>query len=114
MKDEPQHQSADAGATDAAPRLANKLLQSIGSNALLLGLFALCCTGFIAATYLGTEQNILKQQRAARLKALLEIVPAAQHSNDLLQDNIEIHARELGLREPKRLFLAIQQADPVA
>ncbi|NNL57124.1 MAG: hypothetical protein HKO71_05195, partial [Pseudomonadales bacterium] len=49
MKDEPQHQSAEASATDATtdatPRLANKLLQSIGSNALLLGLFALCCTG---------------------------------------------------------------------
>jgi len=112
MNDEPQAQTTSG--SDTPPALANRLLQSIGSNALLLGLFALCCTGFIAATFLGTEQNILKQQRAARLKALLEIVPATQHSNDLLQDNIKIHAQELGLREPKRLFLALQKTVPVA
>ena len=90
------------------------LLQSISRNAVLLGLFALACTGFIAATFLGTEQDIIEQQRAARLKALLEIIPAKQHNNDLLQDNIELFTDQLGHRKPRRLFLALKNDQPVA
>ena len=64
------------------------LVSSISSNSAILGFFAFICTAIIAGTYLGTEDNIIEQQRQAQLKALYQIVPKNQHDNDLLQDNI--------------------------
>ncbi|MDA8789490.1 electron transport complex subunit RsxG [Pseudomonadales bacterium] len=93
---------------------AARLWLSISKNALLLGLFALICTGLIATTFIGTEDEIAMQQRAARLKALLEIIPTDRHNNDMLQDNIEIFENALGHREPQPLFLARNDGKPVA
>ncbi|MBT8138539.1 MAG: electron transport complex subunit RsxG [Gammaproteobacteria bacterium] len=90
------------------------LLQSIGKNALMLGAFALLCTGFIAATYVGTSEKIAEQQRQAKLRALYEIIPVANHDNDLLADNIAFQEASLGHRKPQRLYLAMQNNKPAA
>ncbi len=59
--------------------------QAISRNSLLLGMFAVVTTGVIAATYLGTKDRIAEQIRAAREKALLEIVSADRHNNAMLE-----------------------------
>jgi electron transport complex protein RnfG len=79
---------------------------SISSNSAILGVFALLCTAIIAGTYLGTEDNIIEQQRQAQLKALYQIVPREQHDNNLLQDNIPFESEALGHRKSQTLFLA--------
>lgn len=82
------------------------MTSSIRNNALLLGIFALGCTLFIALTYLSTDEEIEQRIREARLRALLEIVPANQHDNDMLKDSMEFFDESLGHRGPGRLFLA--------
>ena len=91
--------------TDPADKTAS-LGVSISSNSMILGLFALLCTAIIAGTYLGTEDNIIEQQRQAQLKALYQIVPKDQHDNDLLQDNMPFETEALGHRKSQTLFLA--------
>ncbi len=93
---------SDKAATENTPSLAS----SVRQNALLLGIFALACTLFIALTYISTDDQIEQRIREARLRALLEIVPNDKHDNDLLQDTIEIFDPELGHRKPRQLFLA--------
>lgn len=82
------------------------MTSSIRNNALLLGIFALGCTLFIALTYLSTDEEIEQRIREARLRALLEIVPSNEHDNDMLQDSMEFFDESLGHRDPGRLFLA--------
>ena len=94
----------------AAPTLA----QSVSSNAVLLALFALACTAVIAGTFLGTADRIADQKRAASLKALYQIVPQSSHDNDLLQDNSEFFASELGLRDAEKFYLAQRKGRSVA
>lgn len=90
------------------------LLQSINRNAVLLGLFALVCTAVIALTFLGTEDEIELRIKEARSKALLEIVPASKHDNDMLQDTIALFDEALGHRGEQHLFLAKQGGKPYA
>jgi len=90
------------------------IVASIRNNSFILGVFALACTGFIAATYLGTDEKITAQIREARLKALLEIIPRSQHDNDLLADSITLKINELGHRGEEQLFLAQKKQQPVA
>ncbi|MGB5323943.1 MAG: electron transport complex subunit RsxG [Pseudomonadales bacterium] len=90
------------------------LLKSIGANGVLLGVFALACTALIAATFLGTKDNIDEQQRKARLRALYEVVPVTRHDNDLLADNMALFDEALGHRKEQRLFLASRENRPVA
>ncbi len=90
--------------------------QSISSNALLLGLFALATTAVIAATFLGTRDRIAEQQRAAEERALLEIVPADRHDNAMLDDTLPVGPTTSGLelRQDKQLFRARRGEQVVA
>ena len=88
------------------------MLASITANGWKLAAFALFTTFFIALTQLQTKGPIAEQQRKAQLRALLEIVPARQHDNDLLKDNIEFNDPALGLRETKKIFLAKSSDKP--
>jgi len=92
--------------TDDAVSNGLTMASSIRNNALLLGIFALGCTLFIALTYLSTDEEIEQRIREARLRALLEIVPSNQHDNDMLKDSMEFFDESLGHRNPGRLFLA--------
>lgn len=110
---EPSQPEGDNPPRPGVKKTQAALLQSIGSNALLLGVFALLCTGFIAATFLGTSDEIAEQQRQARLRALYEIVPPSRHDNDLLRDNLPFFEPALGHRREQKLFLASQQGRPL-
>lgn len=64
--------------------------QSISKNSLILGVFALLAAAALALVNLGTQDRIANAERAAKQKALFEIIPANQIDNDLLQDTISI------------------------
>ena len=93
-----------------------KLLgRAISFNSMALGAFALATTATIAVTYLGTRDIIVQQERAARAKALLEIVPRERHDNSMLDSTIIVDDTErLALQEPSELFFATADGKPVA
>ncbi len=89
--------------------------ESIGRNAILLGLFAVISTAIIAGTFLGTRGTIGENIRQAEEKALLEIVPKSMHNNSMLDDAYPIADSDLlGLREEKQYYIARQDDSPVA
>jgi H+/Na+-translocating ferredoxin:NAD+ oxidoreductase subunit G len=92
------------------------LRESITRNSLLLAVFAVCTTVLIAGTYLLTKERIAEQKRRAEEKALLQIVPRDRHDNSMLDDVIPVgpEAPGLGLREPKRIYLARRDNKAIA
>ncbi|MBN8432424.1 electron transport complex subunit RsxG [Microbulbifer salipaludis] len=87
------------------------LRRSIGSNAVILALFALVTAGTLAITQITTREPIERAIRAAAAKALLEIVPIERHSNDLLVDTYPIPKQYwamLGLKQGGNINLARQ------
>ncbi|WP_066962385.1 electron transport complex subunit RsxG [Microbulbifer sp. Q7] len=87
------------------------LRRSIGSNAVILALFALVTAGTLAITQITTREPIERAIREAAAKALLEIVPIERHSNDLLVDTYPIPKQYwamLGLKQGGNINLARQ------
>lgn len=67
-----------------------KLVKSIGFNGVLLGGFAMLTAAALATVNQLTLEPIAKAEQAAAQKALLEILPANTHDNDLLNDTLDI------------------------
>ncbi|MBD2858380.1 electron transport complex subunit RsxG [Spongiibacter sp. KMU-158] len=89
--------------------------ESIGKNGILLGLFAVLTTGIISGTYLSTRGKISDNIRHAEEKALLEIIPRSRHDNSMLDDSLPISDSSLlGLREEKRVYIAMNKSQPIA
>ena len=89
--------------------------ESIGRNALLLGIFAVVTTAIIAGTFLSTEEAIRENIRLAEERALLEIVPKTRHNNSMLDDAQKTaDSLLLGLRKEKKLYIAKQDGDNIA
>jgi electron transport complex protein RnfG len=77
--------------------------RSIRFNSLVLSLFALVTALLLASTHLGTRDTIAAAERAAAQKTLLELFPAEQHDNDLLDDTLPVppaYLKTLGLGRP--------------
>ncbi len=95
------------------PTIGSSMLR----NASALALFALLTAAILAATESLTEPRIVAAERAAAQRALLEIVPAAMHDNDLLADNYPIpeqHWSLLGLKKGGVAHIARRDGEPVA
>lgn len=97
------------------------LRRSIGSNSILLGLFALITAGVVAITHQVTKERIGEAQWRAAQAALYEIVPPEQHNNDLVTDTMAIPAEfalMLGLDErmlaEKQIHIARKDGEAVA
>ena len=89
--------------------------RAISKNSLMLGLFAIVSTAAIAATYLGTRDAIIAQERAARVRALLEIVPQSRHDNSMLDDVVPVDDPELlALPRGGNIHVALSDGAPVA
>ena len=90
--------------------------RTVGFNSIMLALFAVLTTAIIAGTYLGTRDRIAAAQRAAEEKALLEIIPAERHDNQMLDDTIPVGpATELlRLDKDKQIYVARENAEVVA
>lgn len=80
--------------------------QSIVRGVIGLGLFAVITAGLIALTQINTADRIENEIKKARSKALFEIVPLANHNNDMLADAFWIDAKALGLKEYAEAFIA--------
>lgn len=86
-------------------------IAAIGRNGLLLAVFGLLTTAGIALTFQGTKDIIAEQERLAQARALLEIMPADSHSNDMLDSSFELPAfAELGLRHGDTGYRALNEA----
>ena len=89
----------------------------ITSNAMLMAGFALVTAFLLAGTHLGTREQIARSERQAAEKALLEIVPAQRHDNDILTDNLPVPTEywaQLGLVEGGDIHVARQNHHVVA
>ena len=95
--------------------MTRELWQAVIKSAAGLSIFAIVTAGMIAVTQLSTAQYIEQAQKRARTKALLEIVPADQHDNDLLASTIKLAPDALlGNSQQTEAFLATNNASPVA
>lgn len=91
------------------------MLASINRSALLLALFAVIATSVIVVTALHTKPKIAANIRHAEARALLAIIPDDHHDNDMLEDFIIVaDANLLGLRDPKKIYLAKRQDQVIA
>jgi electron transport complex protein RnfG len=91
--------------------------QSISRNSIILGVFALLAAAGLALTNLATQDRISKAERAAKQKALFEIISADQLDNDLLQDIIEIPTsthEQLGVDTKQVIYIARRQGQVTA
>lgn len=66
------------------------IAKSVRRSALGLGLFAIVTGGTIALTQVLTAERIAQQAARAEAKALFEIIPESQHTNDLLRDTVQL------------------------
>jgi electron transport complex protein RnfG len=82
------------------------LWESILRNAVGLALFAAVTVGVIAVTQVSTAQAIAEQREAARMRALLEILPEDAFDNAILEDVVRIEDPALGLGDAEEAFLA--------
>lgn len=90
------------------------LWESILRNAVGLALFAAVTVGVIAATQVGTADAIAEQRAAARLRALLEILPEDTFDNAILDDVVLVDEAALGLKEPEEAFIARRGENVIA
>jgi len=93
------------------------ILSSVRKNSLLLGAFALVTTALLAFTAQFTKERILKAEREAQQQALFEIVPRANHNNDMLSETIEVPESAwagLGLKSGGNIYAARHTDETIA
>tara|TARA_R110002126_G_scaffold47687_5_gene133506 strand:- start:1047 stop:1694 length:648 start_codon:yes stop_codon:yes gene_type:complete len=84
-------------------------------NGLLLGLFALCCTGLVALVHALTSDTISLQQQKQLTLILNQIIPPQLHDNVLSEQCILVNSPErLGTEADLPAYLAYQGDQPVA
>lgn len=83
-------------------------------SAILLGLFAVSGTFFVAYTEKLTRPLIAEQIRIATLKHLNRLVPDDQHDNDLLTDIITVTDPLLGSDEAMTVYRARKNNQAIA
>ncbi|MEZ9198695.1 electron transport complex subunit RsxG [Shewanella sp. 10N.286.54.B9] len=84
-------------------------------NGLLLGLFALLCTGLVAGVNQLTFAKIKQQEQIELSRVLHQIIPDEVHDNELTQHCITIQNSDyLGTDKPLPAYIATQNGDGVA
>ncbi|MEZ9823119.1 electron transport complex subunit RsxG [Shewanella sp. 10N.286.45.A1] len=84
-------------------------------NGLLLGLFALLCTGLVAIVNQLTFAKIKQQEQIELSRVLHQIIPDEIHDNELTEHCITIESSEfLGTTKPLPAYIATRNGDGVA
>ena len=84
-------------------------------NGLLLGLFALLCTGLVAIVNQLTFAKIKQQEQIELSRVLHQIIPDEIHDNELTEHCITIQNSEfLGTSKPLPAYIATRNGDGVA
>lgn len=95
--------------------MAATVVRSMMRNGLVLGLFAVVGTGIVALTHHTTKERIARNQRAALLASLHELVPPGDYNNDIVDDTITVTDRKLlGTPDPVTVYRARRNGKPVA
>ncbi len=88
--------------------------QSIRQNTVGLSIFAIVTAGVIALTQLETKTRIEQNERAAKSRALYEIMPRESHDNTLLEDVLAIEDDALlGASAQGEAYLAMREGKVV-
>jgi len=88
--------------------------QSISKNSLILSIFALLTAALIAFTQLSTKSFVDKNIQHALEKALFELIPAATHDNEMLEDKILLPQGILSNRKKRFAYFAFKNKQPLA
>lgn len=84
-------------------------------NGLLLGLFALLCTGLVAGVNQLTFAKIKQQEQIELSRVLHQIIPDEIHDNELTEHCITIQNSDyLGTDKPLPAYIATRNGDGVA
>jgi len=87
------------------------LEKSISKNSLILATFAFITAALIAFTQLSTESAIEKNKQKALEKALYELIPKAQHDNQMLDDKLLLPAGTLSNRKARYAYFAFKNQE---
>lgn len=90
------------------------LIRHMSITALMLGLFALVGTAFVAFTFDNTEERIAQNERETLLRTLNSMVPPGQYNNDLPNDTLEVTSELLGGDKPTTIYRARKDNKPIA
>lgn len=84
-------------------------------SALILGMFAIACTGLVAVIHDNTRERIAASQRQALIDNLQTIIRPGDYDNDIYADHIEVSAADLlGSRRPVAIYRARRDGRPIA
>lgn len=98
-----------------AGSLSEEIYRAVAKGAIGLSIFAIVTAGLIAVIQVSTADRIEQAERRAQAKALLEIVPASEHDNNMLEHSISLDPDPLlGSAEKSEAYLASSNNTPVA
>ena len=87
---------------------------AISTAGVMVG-FTVICTVVLTSTYFATRAPIAESERQAKLRLFEQVMPAALHDNDLLQDGVKVEAGgELGNREATLAYRGRLNGQPSA
>ena len=85
------------------------MLEMMRKNALVLAMFALACTAFVALTHQLTRQTIIEQEQAQLLRVLDDLLPSSSHDEPLFDHCVMLSNKQfLGSSEPLPVFTAVK------
>ncbi|MBW8190701.1 electron transport complex subunit RsxG [Neiella marina] len=83
------------------------MVNTIGKNGLVLALFALVCTGLVAATFVITAPDIKQAELDNKFKVLNQVIPHQLHDNNLAEHCFMVQDDHLlGGIAPQQAYLA--------
>jgi electron transport complex protein RnfG len=82
--------------------------------ATILSIFAVLGTGLVALTHAYTAERITANERASLLRKLHALVPADAVDNDMINDRITVHAKELLGSDKTLVYRGRRDGQPVA
>lgn len=88
--------------------------RSMLKNSLVLGLFAILAVGVVAITEQGTAERIALAERAAKNRALSELLPSGSYDNHLQDTLRRLHDPLLGNLTASPAYTATLAGKPVA
>ncbi|MDN2663932.1 electron transport complex subunit RsxG [Psychromonas sp. 14N.309.X.WAT.B.A12] len=91
------------------------MMPAISRNALLLGIFAVLCTGAIALVNVLTQPVIQQQEQIALQNNINELIKPDRYDNNIIESCFTVVDNQLlGDATPKQVFIAKQYNQPVA
>ena len=82
------------------------MIKSVSRNGVILGGFALITTALIGLTFLGTRDQIAKQQLALLSETLSDVMPSKYYDNSLIEDCLWVSDPSLNANQSQRVYRA--------